>query len=78
MLTDAQAGVVVFDGQTMYTTYEQWCADVDRHRVPPGTPYSWQPGEMREGQTLLGCVLVPDSYKRKACFGLFPCILCVG
>lgn len=40
-----QAGVVVFDGQTEYTSYEQWLADVDKHCVQPGTPYSWQPGE---------------------------------
>jgi hypothetical protein len=39
-----QAGVVTFDGQTEYTSYEQWAADVDKHGVPPGTPYSWQPG----------------------------------
>lgn len=39
-----QAGIVVFDGQTKYTSYEQWLADVDKHCVPPGTPYSWQPG----------------------------------
>lgn len=40
-----QAGVVVFDGQTEYTSYEQWLADVDKHCVQLGTPYSWQPGE---------------------------------
>lgn len=39
-----QAGVVTFDGQTEYTSYEQWTADVGKHGVPPGTPYSWHPG----------------------------------
>jgi hypothetical protein len=37
--------VAVFDGQTRYTSYEKWAADVQRHTVPPGSPYGWQPGE---------------------------------
>lgn len=40
-----QAGVVVFDGVTEYSSYEQWVADEGRHCVPPGSPYGWQPGE---------------------------------
>jgi hypothetical protein len=42
----SQAGVVIFDGQTVYSSYEQWLADVDKHCVPPDTPYSWHPGEL--------------------------------
>jgi hypothetical protein len=40
----AQAGTVTFNGQVVYSSYEQWLADVDRHCVAPDTPYSWQPG----------------------------------
>jgi hypothetical protein len=40
----AQAGTVTFSGQVVYSSYEQWLADVDKHCVAPDTPYSWQPG----------------------------------
>lgn len=52
--THVQAGTVVFDGQTTYTSYEQWLADADKHCVPPGTPYSWQPGKLKD-RTLQYC-----------------------
>jgi hypothetical protein len=44
-LSTVQAGVVVFDGVTVYSSFEHWAADEDRHCVPPGSPYGWQPGE---------------------------------
>jgi hypothetical protein len=40
----SQAGTVTFSGQVVYSSYEQWLADADKHCVAPGTPYSWQPG----------------------------------
>jgi hypothetical protein len=42
--TNTQAGTVVFDGQTAYTSYEQFLADVDKHCVQPGSTYAWEPG----------------------------------
>eukprot|EP00879_Flechtneria_rotunda_P027327 GHRR01029272.1.p4 GENE.GHRR01029272.1~~GHRR01029272.1.p4 ORF type:complete len:103 (+),score=43.91 GHRR01029272.1:269-577(+) len=35
-------GSVTFGGQVHYSSYEQWAADVDKHCLAPGTPYSWQ------------------------------------
>ncbi|KAF6262646.1 hypothetical protein COO60DRAFT_1699201 [Scenedesmus sp. NREL 46B-D3] len=42
------AGTVNFSGQVVYSSYEQWLADADKHCVAPGTPYSWQPGVTQE------------------------------
>jgi hypothetical protein len=45
IIVGLQAGTVMFDGEVRYSSYEQWAADEHQHCVPPGTPYSWQPGK---------------------------------